>query len=210
MVSRTILVATRSAGKLAELRPMLADFGLGVESLDEAGLDELPIEEGLEVYESFEENALAKARHFHERSGGRLVLAEDSGLCVDALGGAPGVRSKRWGAADGLTGGALDAANNARLLAALEGVEDRRAHYACCAVLVWPGGQVSACGTTTGRILHAPAGEHGFGYDPYFWSDELDACFGSVDKATKGRVSHRARAVRSVLTEFTKDFAGTS
>jgi XTP/dITP diphosphohydrolase len=207
---RTVLVATRSPGKLAELRPLLAEFGLEAESLDEAGLPEEAVEETIEAFETFEENALAKARHFHARSGGRVVLAEDSGLCVDALGGAPGVRSKRWGGTDGLSGRALDAANNQRLLHALARADDRRAHYACCAALVWDGGHAQASGTTAGRILAAPCGALGFGYDPYFWSDELGACFGQVDKVTKGRVSHRARAVRSVLARFVKDFSGTS
>ncbi len=211
MSGRTVLLATRSAGKLAELRPLLAEFGLETESLDEAGLVEEPVvEDALEVFETFEENALAKAAHFHERSGGRLVLAEDSGLCVHALDGAPGVRSKRWGAETGLLGAALDAANNRRLLAALDGVTDRGAHYACSAVLVWTGGRLSARGTTAGRILQAPCGAQGFGYDPYFWSEELEACFGLVEKATKARVSHRARAVRSVLAHFVNDFSMTS
>jgi XTP/dITP diphosphohydrolase len=207
---RTVLLATRSPGKLAELRPLLAEFGLEAETLDEVGLVEAPEEDGLEVFETFEENALAKAVHFHERSGGRLVLAEDSGLCVHALDGAPGVRSKRWGAETGLMGTELDAANNRRLLAALDGVADRGAHYACSAVLVWTGGHLSARGTTAGRILHAPCGAQGFGYDPYFWSEELEACFGLVERATKARVSHRARAVRSVLARFVHDFSVTS
>ena len=96
MTRREILLATRSAGKLAELRPLFATAGWAVRDLAEAGLPELPEEDALEAYGTFEENARAKARYFHARSGGRPVVAEDSGLEVAALGGAPGVRSKRW------------------------------------------------------------------------------------------------------------------
>ncbi len=197
-----LLVATRSAGKRRELEPLLAAAGYAMDTLDQAGLAESPDEEVVEAFPTFRENALAKARYFHERSGGRAVLAEDSGLCVTALGGGPGVRSKRWGAEAGLTGAALDAANNARLLEALAGAEDRGAWYHCAAAIVWAGGEMVFEGESHGWILEAPCGTAGFGYDPYFWSTELDACFGDVSREEKGRVSHRARAVGAVLRLF--------
>ncbi len=197
-----LLLATRSAGKLRELTPLLSALGYDGESLAQAGMVELPEEEFVESGETFEENALAKARYFHARGEGRVVLAEDSGLCVDALSGGPGVRSKRWGGEVGASGESLDASNNARLLRAISGACERGAHYACSAALVWAGGELVASGVTAGRILEAPCGTGGFGYDPLFWSTELDACFGSVSREQKAAVSHRRRAVAAVLAAF--------
>jgi XTP/dITP diphosphohydrolase len=220
-VGAPIVLATRSTGKQRELRSLLAEAGFAAVSLEEAGVPEEPaVEDGLEVFGTFRENAAAKARHFLARCGGGVVLAEDSGLCVEALGGAPGVRSKRWGtdgagaSAEPLVGAALDRANNARLLAALDAAGaraavSRGASYVCSAVLVWDGGALSAEGTTAGRILTAPCGAEGFGYDPYFWSTDLDACFGAVSAAAKATVSHRGRAVRAVLAEYAAHFRGT-
>src|SRR6185437_14496047 len=110
-----LLIATRSPGKLRELRPMLSARGFEAIDLTEANLDERPEEDGLEVFETFEANALAKARYFHARSA-LATVADDSGLMVDALGGAPGVRSKRWSGRPDLSGRALDEENNALLL----------------------------------------------------------------------------------------------
>jgi XTP/dITP diphosphohydrolase len=205
-----ILLATRNAGKLRELRGLVETAGFRAESLEEAGMAERPEEEGLEVYDTFAENARAKAAYFVARAEGRAVLAEDSGLCVEALGGAPGVRSKRWGARRGCIGAALDAANCERLLAALQGAPTRRAWYACAAVLCWGDAEWSASGETRGEILEAPCGAGGFGYDPYFWSTELSACFGAISGDRKATVSHRARAVRAVLADFSHDFSSAS
>ncbi len=206
-----VLLATRNAGKLRELTALLESLGLHGETLDAVGLPEHPDEDGLEVYETFVENARAKARYFHARSGGRLVLAEDSGLCVSALQDAPGVRSKRWGATGGLSGGSLEAANVARLLAALHGVADRTARFECAACLAGPLGEYVATGSTAGRILTSSCGEGGFGYDPVFHSTELDACFGVVDAAAKASVSHRSRAVSGVCAALIQtDLWGTS
>lgn len=205
-----ILIATRNAGKLRELRALVEAAGFRAESLEEAGLPERAEEGALEVYETFAENARAKAMHFLARSEGRAVLAEDSGLCVEALGGAPGVRSKRWSEAPGLSGLALDAANCERLVAALDGVSNRRAWYACAAMLCWGGRVWSSEGATRGEILSAPCGTEGFGYDPYFWSTELSACFGALPAVQKAAVSHRGRAIGAVLAAFSNDFSHTS
>lgn len=193
-----IVLATRSAGKIRELRALCAEAGVSVESLDALGIVESAAEDSLERYETFAENAQAKARHFAALLPGRWVLAEDSGLVVDALGGAPGVRSKRWTGSTA-SGAALDAENNAALLRALEGVEDRRARYVCAAVLCRDGELRVHEGRVEGRITRAPRGEGGFGYDPYFESEELGCTFAEASSAEKSRVSHRGRAVRGVL-----------
>lgn len=204
-----LLLATRSAGKRRELEPMLTAHGWDVVDLDGAGLPENPAEEdALEVAETFEENALAKARYFHARSG-LPTMADDSGLSCDALGGAPGVFSKRWSARPGLDGVALDAANNALLLSALAGAAlsaevrrdaaTRAARYVCAAAFVDGAREVVARGETKGWILEREVGTGGFGYDPLFYSDELGATFGMVSREEKSRVSHRARAVEVLL-----------
>jgi XTP/dITP diphosphohydrolase len=206
-----VLLATRNPGKLRELGPLLAGLGLEGETLTQAGLPETAEEDELEAFPTFAENALAKARYFHVLSGGRLVLAEDSGLCVAALDGAPGVHSKRWGlqAAESATNGAhaglLEQRNLQRLLEVLRGITDRRAWYACSAALVWSGGAVTASGESHGRILEAPHGTSGFGYDPIFWSTELNAGFGSVSAEVKAQVSHRTRAVTAAFAAFASE-----
>jgi XTP/dITP diphosphohydrolase len=199
-----MLIATRNAGKLRELVPWFASVGVTIETLDAAGLDAAAAEDALESHETFEDNALAKARYFHERSGGRVVVAEDSGLEVEALRGAPGVRSKRWSGRADLEGVALDAANNALLLqslaaASLEGRASRAARYVCAAACVWPSGAVVVRGETAGVIVEEAQGTGGFGYDPYVWSPELGATFASVSREAKSRVSHRGRAFAQLL-----------
>ena len=178
---------------------MLAEHGWDAVDLVAAGIDERPAEEdALEVAGTFEENALAKARYFFARSG-LPALSDDSGLVVDALGGAPGVRSKRWSDRPELSGAALDAANNAHLLSALAGAPSRAARYVCAAAFVDGSGEWVARGETPGRILEAAEGAGGFGYDPFFFSDDLAESFGRVSREEKARVSHRARAVQALL-----------
>jgi XTP/dITP diphosphohydrolase len=200
VTSRDVLLATRSAGKLAELKPLFAAAGWRVRDLAEVGLPERPEEDALEVFDTFEQNARAKAQYFHARSGGRAVVAEDSGLEVAALGGAPGVFSKRWSGRSDLTGAALDEANNALLLERLRGVGDRRARYVCVAVY-WDGErEVAARGETAGWIAERrQVGGNGFGYDPYFVSEELGRAFSEVTREEKSRVSHRGRAFARLL-----------
>ena len=196
-----LIVATRSAGKLRELVPMLRAAGFEPRTLDEAGIPYDRAEEEIEVFETFEANARAKARYYYERGGGVLVLADDSGLAVDALGGAPGVRSKRWSGSHE-EGHALDDANNAHLLRELAGHGDRRARYICVAVLADARGFTAARGETAGTIVDLPSGTGGFGYDPYFMSDDLGVAFGVASREEKERVSHRGRAVRDVLDTY--------
>lgn len=200
-----LLVATRSRGKQAELQRLLAPLGRQIVFPADIGLTESAEEAGLEVFDSFEENARAKARWFAAQSG-LDALADDSGLEVDALGGAPGVHSKRFAGREG-PDHEVSAANNAELLRRLEGVEerDRAARYRCVLVAC-PGSRVPlggvglvAQGVTTGRILTAAQGTAGFGYDPLFWSDDLRMSFGDASPEAKGRVSHRGRAVEALI-----------
>jgi XTP/dITP diphosphohydrolase len=205
---RRILIATRSAGKIRELVPMLTAAQFVPFTLDALGIGETAEEDAVEAFETFEENALAKARHFAALVPEIAVLADDSGLAVDALGGAPGVRSKRW-SASGLTGQANDDANNAKLLASIaDTLLPRAARYVCVAAIVWPErtsmrlGELTARGECAGTITREPRGANGFGYDPYFLSDELGMTFGEAPIVAKEAISHRGRAVRLALTQY--------
>jgi len=193
-----LLLATRSQGKLWELRPIFAHAGLRVIDLDEAGVAEAADEDGVECFPSFEENALAKARYFRAKTGLRCV-ADDSGLEIRALAGRPGVHSKRWAGRHDLSGPALDAANNAKLVAELGDAPDREARYVCVAAMVDAVGEVRCRGETAGRITREPRGAGGFGYDPFFESAELGCTFGEAPREAKERVSHRGRAFRALI-----------
>jgi XTP/dITP diphosphohydrolase len=189
-----VLLATRSVGKLKELKPMFEAAGLRAVDLTEFGLDEeLEVEQAIEVYDSFAENAVAKARYFYEVSGGVATVADDSGLVVEALGGAPGVRSHRW------SGEGSDSANNAKLVASMAGQTDRRARFECAAAFVGLGTELVASGVVGGEIVDQPRGSGGFGYDAYFESSELRKTFGEATLEEKARVSHRARAFHALL-----------
>jgi XTP/dITP diphosphohydrolase len=194
-----VVLATRSAGKLRELRPIFAAAGVRVLDLAAVGVPEAPDEDAIESFHTFEENALAKARYFFERCDGRDVVADDSGLAVDALGGEPGVRSKRWSATVGLTGRQLDDANNARLVARLRGIDDRRARFVCAAAWRGGSGETVARGEVGGHITDRPSGLHGFGYDPFFWADELGMTLADATTEQKRGVSHRGRAFDALL-----------
>jgi len=196
-----VLLATRSAGKIRELRPLLLERGIGVISLDDAGIPESDAEDALEVYATFEENALAKARYF-ARVSGRPTLADDSGLAVDALGGRPGVLSKRWSGRVDLSGQALDDENNRLLLEALRDKTDRRAHYVCAAAYADASRELVCLGEVHGRILEDASGSGGFGYDPFFFADELGKSFGEASREEKATVSHRARAFAALLDQL--------
>lgn len=167
--------------------------------LSAAGVVESAAEDELEVFATFEENALAKARYFHEHTG-RPAFADDSGLEVEALGHAPGVLSKRWSGRTDLAGQALDDENNRLLIARLGGASNRAARYVCAAAYVEAGRELVSRGETAGRIIDAPRGEHGFGYDPYFFSTELGKTFGEATREEKELVSHRGRAFRALLS----------
>ncbi len=198
---KQLLVATRSRGKQREFRALLTPLGVTILFPDDIGLLHSAAEDSLEVFETFEENARAKARWFAARSG-LSTLADDSGLEVDVLGGAPGVHSKRFA---GLDGGdhLVRAANNAALLSQLAAVpmSQRAARYRC--VLVWhdpgTGRELVRAGTTEGRIGSAPIGSSGFGYDPLFHSTELGMTFGEATAEAKHSVSHRGRAAAAMM-----------
>jgi XTP/dITP diphosphohydrolase len=194
-----VVLATRSAGKLRELRPIFAVVGVRVLDLAEAGVSETPEEAGIECFDTFEDNALAKARYFFDRCGGLDVVADDSGLVVEALGGEPGVRSKRWSQRADLDGHSLDLANNERLAASMNGVSDRRARFVC--VAAWRGrdGELTARGEVSGRIETKASGAQGFGYDPYFYADELGMTLADATVEQKRTISHRGRAFDSLL-----------
>jgi XTP/dITP diphosphohydrolase len=205
-----ILLATRSSGKLRELSEILRDFDLTVLDLNAVGIPVTAAEDEIESYPTFEENALAKARYFFAQSGGMPTLADDSGVVVDALGGAPGVFSKRFSGRSDLEGTELDAANNAKLMSELarmdaerfargEGPAVRTARYVCVAAFVGVSGELTREGKIEGRIIEYPRGSGGFGYDPYFESPELEGTFAEADWSLKSRVSHRGRAFRALL-----------
>jgi XTP/dITP diphosphohydrolase len=169
-------------------------------TLDEAGVAYDPAEDDIEAYDSFLANARAKASHFL-RLTGMPTIADDSGLCVDALGGAPGVHSRRFASAHALAGLEQDRANNERLLHELRGAppERRTAHYTCAAVLHTPDGRrFSALGTCSGLILDEARGRGGFGYDPLFLVPDIGRSFGEMSLAEKQQHSHRARAFRAL------------
>ena len=193
-----VLLATRSEGKLRELRPLFAQRGIAVLDLRDAGIPETSAEDAVEAYESFEENALAKGRYFFALTG-LPVVADDSGIEVRALGGRPGVRSKRWSERPDLAGQALDDENNRLLLEKLSSATDRAARYVCVAAFVDAGRAIARRGEVEGVITDRPLGTNGFGYDPYFRSDELGKTFGEASLLEKERVSHRARAFRALL-----------
>jgi XTP/dITP diphosphohydrolase len=187
-----LLVATRSRHKLRELRDLLDLDRAELVSLDQVGVEGDAIEDG----ETFRTNAAIKAR-FGLRATGLPTLADDSGLEVDALGGGPGVRTRRYAGED-----ATDADNNAKLLAALEGLQPERrgARYVCVLALATPGAPLAfARGTCRGRIATGPRGSGGFGYDPIFEPESEPPggrTFGLWAPEDKNRISHRARAAR--------------
>ena len=193
-----VLLATRSQGKLRELRPLFDSAGFLVADLREASLAPSPDEDRVEVFDSFEANALAKARYFHALTG-LPTIADDSGLEVAVLGGEPGVRSRRWSGRVELSGQQLDDANNARLLEELREVAKPAARYVCAAAFCDGAREEITRGETSGIIVRDARGEHGFGYDPYFFSVELGATFGESSREAKERVSHRGRAFRALF-----------
>ena len=199
-MSRTLLVATRNAHKLQEIQELLSDLDIGVVSLTDAEISRRPAEDSLEVFNSFEENALAKARYYRNRSG-LPTIADDSGLCVDALDGAPGVHSRRFAPAEFRGDREEDAANNEWLLDRLSRIPDERrgAHYRCALALVDDRRSLLVNGSVYGRIAVEPRGTNGFGYDPLFVVAGGDRTFGELPPEVKAERSHRADAIRRLL-----------
>lgn len=191
-----LLVATRSGGKQREILRLLAGTGLEPVFPEQAGVAPSPTEDVLELGDTFEANARRKAEYF-ARLTALPTAADDSGLEVFALGGEPGVRSRRWAGAEG-TEAQVEAANNAHLLRRLLGAPapKRRARYRCVIAFVprpGAGAQIFE-GACAGEILEAPRGTGGFGYDALFRSEELQQTFGEAAPEEKDRVSHRGRA----------------
>jgi len=190
-----LVVATRNAGKLREIRHLLAGEGIAV-----LGLEAFPdLPEVVEDGDSFAANARKKAETIAQLTG-RPCLADDSGLVVDALHGAPGVNSARYAGVQG-----DDAANNARLLQALAEVPDsqRQAAFCCVMALCRPGKETTLFeGRVTGRILPAPRGDGGFGYDPLFLVDGCERTMAELPLTEKNRLSHRGQALRQVVVEL--------
>lgn len=193
-----LVIATRNQGKLKEIRRLLAESTLEVRGLE--SFPELPEVE--EDGATFAENARKKAETI-ARLTGRLTLADDSGLEVAALNGAPGVYSARYAGA-----GASDGDNNAKLLTALEGVpaEQRQGAFCCAMALAAPGQQTRLFfGRVEGRILTAPRGAGGFGYDPLFLVREFAQTMAELPLETKNRISHRGQALRQALAVLRGD-----
>ena len=190
---KKVVIATNNAHKVEEISTALAFEGWEFLKLSQVD----PYEEPEEDADTFEGNALIKARAAHEHTG-LAALADDSGLVVDALGGAPGVFSARYAGVHG-----DDDANNAKVLAELEGVpdEERTARFACCIAFVDEDGtEITATGTIEGRIAHGLAGDGGFGYDPMFLPDHFNGekTLAQVTQDEKNAISHRGNALRAL------------
>ncbi|HEX4878476.1 MAG TPA: RdgB/HAM1 family non-canonical purine NTP pyrophosphatase [Limnobacter sp.] len=191
------VLASGNAGKLREFQDLFAPWGVQWVAQSTLGVPEAE-----EPFNTFIENALAKARHA-SRLTGRPALADDSGLCVPALHGAPGVLSARYATLFGQAKG--DANNNACLIAQLQGVADRRAYFVCA--MVWVAHADDPTPTIAqkmwwGEVLDQPLGEHGFGYDPHFWLPQHQCTAAQMPKALKNQHSHRAQATASLLAEL--------
>ena len=191
-----IVMATGNPGKIQEIARLLE--GLGVEIVPQA---ELGVGDAEETGSTFAENSLIKARHAAEATG-LPAIADDSGLSVDALGGAPGVFSARY------AGDAGDDANNDKLLDALEGVTDRDAAFCCVATYFAPGEEpLVASGEWRGEILHARRGDGGFGYDPLFFVPECGCSSAELPPEEKNRRSHRGQALRKLVRLIEQKYA---
>lgn len=195
-----LIAATKNKGKLLEINQILAGFPWEVISMEQAGFNEHIEENG----STFEENAIIKAKAVWNATG-KAVIADDSGLEVDYLKGAPGVYSARYAGE-----GAADSDNNRKLLAALEGVPEaeRTARFVCTIAVMLENGQVyTARGTCEGRIGFEPKGNNGFGYDPLFYVPEFGMTIAQMDSDAKNSISHRGKALR-LMAERLKEVLG--
>lgn len=184
-----ILLASTNQGKIVELRQILGRAGAEV-----IGLCDLATTQQIETGSTFTENALLKARYYLTATG-LPTVADDSGLEVEALGGAPGLHSALYGGAD-----ASDIDRIDKLLGAMKGVpsEERGARFVCVAAIAWSGGEQTFTGEAHGRILAEPRGFHGFGYDPVFFYSPLGKTFAELTTTEKSEVSHRGQAFRQL------------
>jgi XTP/dITP diphosphohydrolase len=189
-----LVIASGNAGKLREIARILAPLEIEAVPQSEFNVPDCP-----EPHVTFVENCLAKARHASAHSG-LPALADDSGICVEALGGAPGVFSARYAGEP-----KSDERNNEKLVAALKGEANRRAHYTCVMVYVRHPDDpepVIAEGRWYGEIIDTPRGRNGFGYDPYFLDTEFDKTGAELDEDTKNAVSHRGQALRDLVDKL--------
>ncbi|MBW1935619.1 MAG: XTP/dITP diphosphatase [Deltaproteobacteria bacterium] len=195
MIKKPLVLATRNQGKISEFRDFLSIVDIQIKSLNDFG----PIPPIVEDGKSFEDNAYKKA-HLTAKMLGFPALADDSGLVVNALGGAPGVHSARYAGE-----GATDEANNEKLLREMEGVKDRSAAFECVIAIAVPRGPAliyeARC---EGEITTRPMGKGGFGYDPVFYYPPLKKTFAQMSKEEKNRVSHRGKALAELRSEFDK------
>lgn len=188
-----LIIASNNQHKLEEIKAILGGKFDKILSLREAGIEHETVEDG----QSFMENALKKAREIAEISG-KCALADDSGLCVDALDGAPGIYSARFSGVHG-----DDAANNRLLLQKLEGVTDRSAHFTSAVALVWPDGHhLEAEGYLHGVIGLEPKGSNGFGYDPLLFIPERGMTAAQLSAEEKNSISHRYNALQNLLVKM--------
>jgi len=195
-----VVLASNNAGKLREFSALFAPLGIELVPQGELGVPEAP-----EPHVTFVENALAKARHASQLTN-LPALADDSGLCVAALGGGPGVYSARYAQLTNPAAARSDSANNALLVSNLAEVADRSAWYVALLVLVRAHDDPQPLigeGVWHGEIIDTPRGEHGFGYDPHFLLPDLNQTAAELDPAEKNRISHRARALRELLGKLT-------
>ena len=188
-----LIIASNNAHKLIEIKAILGDHFEEILSMREAGIEHETIEDG----STFMENARKKAREIMEISG-CCALADDSGLCVDALDGAPGIYSARFCGRHG-----DDPANNRLLLEKLDGCEDRGAHYTCAMALALPdGSMLEAEGYLYGQIAREEAGSNGFGYDPLFYLPDHGCTAAQISPEEKNRISHRAEALHKLVEKW--------
>ena len=191
----TLVIATGNPGKTAEIRDLLEEFPINIKNLDDFG----PIPPVVEDGETFDDNAYKKSS-FVSSILGYPALADDSGLVVDALGGAPGVYSARYAGEN-----ATDVQRYTKLLEEMKGQSNRKAAFECVLSLAVPtGAALTYEARCEGLIAEAPAGEGGFGYDPVFYYPPLKKTFGQLSREEKSRVSHRGKALKELKDEFDK------
>ena len=193
-MQRTVVLASNNAGKLEEFSSLLAPLGMALRNQSELG-----ISEAVEPYATFVENALAKARHVAQLSG-LPALADDSGVCLSALGGAPGVLSARFAGEP-----KSDARNNQKLIQDLSALEDKSAYYYCVLVYLRHAQDpqpVIAEGRWDGEIIATPSGANGFGYDPHFWIPSLNKTAAELSAEEKNQLSHRGQALRALIAKW--------
>lgn len=188
---KQLVLASNSAGKVREFTALFAPLGITIIPQGDLGIGAAE-----EPYFTFVENALTKARHASTESN-LPALADDSGICIAALGGKPGVRSARYAGAE-----SSDVSNNTKLIAELRGIADRRAHYVCALVFIRHALDPEPVIVQTqwhGELIELPRGTAGFGYDPHFWIPSLGKTAAELDAVEKNNISHRGQALRDLI-----------